>query len=781
MVTQGYMAAAFFVALAAAAGIINPAAQAAETVTLELSRRGESSKTLVSLEQLYTQAGDEITVRSEYGETYSFRVESATRSLSGNKIIVGFDDNGARLNLVASPDGAVEGAIRDGFASYRLNAVGGELLWSRGDPALARRADGGAIRKRRPPGQLWPAEMMLRESAQQSRVQKSTHSSEITYPQFASGKAVIDVLFYYEAGMATPDVVIDAVTLAANQAMVDSGIDLQINTVGLRPLDIDPDVLQEDLLDHMFEAEAPFDDIARDRAFYEADLVIALRENIPDDDDACGVAYVGVYEGAPWRDLYMATVQWLPIEAPGNTYCSDTTTAHEIGHILGSQHERRIAEEGDVGAYSYSFGHYEDGVFHTIMSYGDEAEAPFFSNPNIRDCGGGPCGVPAGDPRSADNARGFTQTRFMLAGYESTSLASELIRDFVIDETCELDEGGEGRRKGHGISNDTPHSIYVQSLSVLTAAGQVLTNTFSEERALDSGYFLQPSCGPAGDDSPYGVEYVESWVTYEDRLSGKLVESLHLRWDDSYEGSYARVDVATHPGGTVSGHTSKLVLPDETLVLQFEPEPTYRLEAVESSCGGSLSGNTFSLSSVDSDCRIEPRFESVLAPEERLEVLLEEPGASAVYSGIGNLRGWSVATAGIERIEIWIDGVYAFDAPYGGTRGDVGNIFPEIPGAGDSGFSLAWNYNNMALGDHTITARAINNNGDVSESSSRFTVTRFHKPFIQPSDVVDLSAAQCSVFDTQIQLGDAVIDGQIYDILLDWRTAAQDFQIIEIR
>ena len=161
--------------------------------------------------------------------------------------------------------------------------------------------------------------------------------------------------------------------------------------------------------------------------------------------------------------------------------------------------------------------------------------------------------------------------------------------------------------------------------------------------------------------------------------------------------------------------------------------------------------------------------------------MLEEPGAGAVYSGIGNLRGWSVATAGIERIEIWIDGVYAFDAPYGGTRGDVGNIFPEIPGAGDSGFSLAWNYNNMALGDHTITARAINSNGDFSESSSRFTVTRFHKPFIQPSDVVDLSAAQCSVFDTQIQLGDALIDGQLYDILLDWRTAAQDFQIIEIR
>ena len=48
-------------------------------------------------------------------------------------------------------------------------------------------------------------------------------------------------------------------------------------------------------------------------------------------------------------------------------------------------------------------------------------------------------------------------------------------------------------------------------------------------------------------------------------------------------------------------------------------------------------------------------------------------------------------------------------------------------------------------------------------------------------DEIDLSGAQCSVSDSQISISDAVMDGQIYDILLDWRTAAQDFQIIEIR
>ena len=60
-------------------------------------------------------------------------------------------------------------------------------------------------------------------------------------------------------------------------------------------------------------------------------------------------------------------------------------------------------------------------------------------------------------------------------------------------------------------------------------------------------------------------------------------------------------------------------------------------------------------------------------------------------------------------------------------------------------------------------------------------MTRFHKPFLGAGDQVDLSGAQCSVTNSQISVSDALMDGQVYDILLDWRTAAQDFQIIEIR
>ena len=128
-----------------------------------------------------------------------------------------------------------------------------------------------------------------------------------------------------------------------------------------------------------------------------------------------------------------------------------------------------------------------------------------------------------------------------------------------------------------------------------------------------------------------------------------------------------------------------------------------------------------------------------------------------------------------------MDGVYAFDAPYGGLRNDVASVFPDIDNSSASGFSLAWTYNDMSPGEHVITARAYNQNGQFTESSSTFTVTRFHKAFLGAGDQVDLSGAQCSVSDSQISVGDAEMDGKVYDILLDWRTADQDFQIIEIR
>lgn len=164
-----------------------------------------------------------------------------------------------------------------------------------------------------------------------------------------------------------------------------------------------------------------------------------------------------------------------------------------------------------------------------------------------------------------------------------------------------------------------------------------------------------------------------------------------------------------------------------------------------------------------------------------LEVTLEEPVEGQIHTGVGNLRGWAVASEGITKVEILIDGVLAFEAPYGGSRGDVGGAFPDVAGSRESGFSLAYNYSAMAAGPHTITAIAYNTLGETKESSASFEVVRFDSAFITDPNAVNLNNASCTVSSDEISVVDAQVDGSVLDLMLKWRRAEQGFEIIEIR
>ena len=171
---------------------------------------------------------------------------------------------------------------------------------------------------------------------------------------------------------------------------------------------------------------------------------------------------------------------------------------------------------------------------------------------------------------------------------------------------------------------------------------------------------------------------------------------------------------------------------------------------------------------------------AVNAADDVLRIMLEEPVAGEIHGGVGNLRGWAVATDGIEKIEIMIDGVYAFDAPYGGARGDVGAAFPEVANASQSGFSLAYAYSNLSPGSHTISAVARTQKGETQTSSATFETVRFKQSFISGAGAIDLAQASCAVDGDEIAATNALIGGDRYDMVLDWRTAEQGFEIIKI-
>ena len=163
-----------------------------------------------------------------------------------------------------------------------------------------------------------------------------------------------------------------------------------------------------------------------------------------------------------------------------------------------------------------------------------------------------------------------------------------------------------------------------------------------------------------------------------------------------------------------------------------------------------------------------------------LRVKLEEPVAGEIHGGVGNLRGWAVATDGIEKIEIWIDDEYYSDVPYGGARGDVGNAFPDISGSGESGFSMAFAYSTLAAGAHTAKAVAYDSGGSMKESAVSFSVVKFEENFIADPNAVNLSNASCSVSGDEVSVTDAVVSGDPLDMLLKWRRAEQGFEIVEI-
>ena len=165
-----------------------------------------------------------------------------------------------------------------------------------------------------------------------------------------------------------------------------------------------------------------------------------------------------------------------------------------------------------------------------------------------------------------------------------------------------------------------------------------------------------------------------------------------------------------------------------------------------------------------------------------LRVAIEEPSVGAMHSGIGLVRGWAVSSNPIERVEVFVDGEYRFDIPYGGLRGDVGDVFKEIENADLSGYASAVNYSGLGKGDHTLLVRVTDAFGSVKERTVEFGVTRFEKGFISADDTVELGwTTQVYTLGENITILGATIGGGKYDITLQWRTSSQAFELVDIK
>jgi hypothetical protein len=100
------------------------------------------------------------------------------------------------------------------------------------------------------------------------------------------------------------------------------------------------------------------------------------------------------------------------------------TFAHEMGHNMGSQHDRANAG-ASTGAYSYSYGYQDPNrAFRTIMAYNCASGCPrinYWSNPAVS-YNGKPTGVADEADTSADNAHSLNNTSGFVSGFRTRQI-----------------------------------------------------------------------------------------------------------------------------------------------------------------------------------------------------------------------------------------------------------------------------------------------------------------------------------------------------------------------
>lgn len=259
----------------------------------------------------------------------------------------------------------------------------------------------------------------------------------------ATALTTIDVMILYTPGLAARlgnglSARLDQLVALSNQAYRDSGVFIDLRLVHSEQVDYSDETTNGDALEALTKAKAPaFAAVPGLRNAWGADLVSLIRPFNNDLSGSCGNAWLNGEKGRPVADgkNYGYSVVSDGNDVNGSRwYCTDLTFTHELGHNMGSAHDRAHAEE--QGAYPYSYGYGVDKTFGTIMSYLDP-EVAKFSNPGIICAKDIPCGIDESAADAANNALSLNNTRQAVAGFRNTQV--------LMTYALVLTRSGEGR------------------------------------------------------------------------------------------------------------------------------------------------------------------------------------------------------------------------------------------------------------------------------------------------------------------------------------------------
>jgi uncharacterized repeat protein (TIGR02543 family) len=234
----------------------------------------------------------------------------------------------------------------------------------------------------------------------------------------------IDVMILYTPGLANRlgsglSARLDQLVALSNQTYLDSRIYINLRLVHTEQVNYSDTTTNSAALDALtYGSDPALAGVAGLRDTKGADLVSLIRPfNYSTSGGSCGVAWVGGYNGnllSAFADYgYSVISDGRDVNGSGY-YCQDLTFTHELGHNMGSVHDR--ANSSFQGAYPYSYGYGVSGTFGTVMSYINPRIGKF-SNPAITCAGGIACGVSETASNSANNALSLNSTRTGVASF----------------------------------------------------------------------------------------------------------------------------------------------------------------------------------------------------------------------------------------------------------------------------------------------------------------------------------------------------------------------------
>ena len=323
--------------------------------------------------------------------------------------------------------------------------------------------------------------------------------SDVVQPQ-AAAQSTIDLLLLYTAGMVNRygsglQARLDQLVALGNQAYIDSQVNIVLRLVHTAQVGYSDTTANNTALDALTNGTDPtLANVGALRDQYGADLVALLRPFNNTVHISCGNGWLNGYnqQAVSLFAGYGYAVVSDGTDTGGSGYfCSDFSLTHELGHNMGSAHDRAHASYS--GAYLYSYGYGVASRFGTIMSY-INPEVGKFSSPNLTcTSSGDACGTV-----NDNNVRSLNNTRVDVANFRATTVVDKNSRLINIATRGWAGAGDSVMIAGFVISGTQPKKV------LITAKGPVLATAGVPSVLADPNLTLYNSAGQP-------IQFNESW------------------------------------------------------------------------------------------------------------------------------------------------------------------------------------------------------------------------------------------------------------------------------